>query len=108
MFTAWSSASKDILVILHSISRSVCSRNTDSSNMGDTPTPNVDLFREINEYEWSSDAEFQSGLQAILDPSASADEIRRVALEAQCFYFSRSASQSFFYKSAKVWTGCTE
>ncbi len=47
------------------------------------------IFQQLEEYPWTSDPEFQSGLQAILGPNPVPDQAEQLTLRARCFYFSR-------------------
>lgn len=53
--------------------------------------PSDMLFQQLEAYTWSSDNEFQNGLQAILrsNPSSSQEQAELLTLRARCFYFSR-------------------
>lgn len=60
-----------------------------------TPLPppsqiqNNEIFHQLDTYPWDTDAEFQSGLQAILGPDPSPYQAEHLTLRARCFYFSR-------------------
>lgn len=57
-----------------------------------SPRPNTGiLFQQLEDYTWSTDNEFQNGLQAILrsNPSSSREHAEHLTLRARCFYFSR-------------------
>lgn len=47
------------------------------------------VFQQLDSYSWDSDAEFQSGLRAILGPDPTPDQAQQLTLRARCFYFSR-------------------
>lgn len=48
-----------------------------------------ELFQQLEEYDWVADAEFQSGLQAILGPNPPPDQAEHLTLRARCFYLAR-------------------
>ncbi len=47
------------------------------------------LFEQLETYDWATDAEFQSGLQAILHSNPSSEQAEHLTLRARCFYYSR-------------------
>ena len=47
------------------------------------------IFQQLESYSWDSDAEFQSGLRAILGPNPTPEQAQQLTLRARCFYFSR-------------------
>ena len=47
------------------------------------------FFQQLEDYPWGSDAEFQSGLAAILGPEPSPEQAERLNLRAKCFYYAR-------------------
>lgn len=47
------------------------------------------VYAQVDNYPWDTDAEFQSGLGAILGSTASQDQAIELALRARCFYYSR-------------------
>ena len=47
------------------------------------------IFQQLDTYPWDRDAEFQSGLHAILGASPSSEQIEHLTLRARCFYYSR-------------------
>ncbi|KAB8342901.1 hypothetical protein FH972_022498 [Carpinus fangiana] len=54
------------------------------------------VFQKLESYSWDTDAEFQSGLTAILGPepaTLSESRLHDLTLHARCFYFSRTAPQ---------------
>lgn len=53
--------------------------NTDESN----------LFRQLDAYPWEADAEFQSGLLAILGVDPSPKQADTLTRRAKCFYYAR-------------------
>ncbi|MCJ1352619.1 MAG: hypothetical protein MMC33_002603 [Icmadophila ericetorum] len=63
----------------------------------DEATNNEQLFERLEAYPWDSDTEFQSGLRAILGPNPSPEQAEQLTLRAQCFYYTRQATQAFLY-----------
>ena len=47
------------------------------------------FFQQLDEYPWESDAEFQSGLAAIIGPGPSPEQAEQLTLHAKCFYYAR-------------------
>ena len=50
------------------------------------------IYAQVDNYPWDTDAEFQSGLGAILGSTASSEQAVELSLRARCFYYSRYAS----------------
>ncbi|RAL58286.1 hypothetical protein DID88_002241 [Monilinia fructigena] len=50
---------------------------------------NINIYKDLESYPWSTDNEFQGGLSAILGNASSPDQIRELTIRAQCFYLSR-------------------
>lgn len=46
-------------------------------------------FEKLESYPWDEDADFQSGLAAILGPNPSPEQATELTLRARCFYYSR-------------------
>ncbi|KAI9859266.1 MAG: hypothetical protein M1813_007040 [Trichoglossum hirsutum] len=53
------------------------------------PDPQDQLFKQVEDYLWDQDADFQNGLKAILGPSPSPEQIQELTLRARCFYYER-------------------
>ncbi|KAH0565627.1 hypothetical protein GP486_000985 [Trichoglossum hirsutum] len=53
------------------------------------PDPQDHLFEQVENYPWDQDADFQSGLEAILGPSPSPEQVQGLTLRARCFYYER-------------------
>lgn len=49
----------------------------------------IKLFRQLDNYPWEADVEFQSGLVAILGSDPSCEQAESLTLRAQCFYYAR-------------------
>ena len=56
-----------------------------------TSQVDAELFHQLDIYPWASDAEFQSGLRAILGADPKPQQAEQLTLRARCFYYSRSA-----------------
>ena len=50
------------------------------------------VFQQLEDYPWETDAEFQSGLQAIVGPNPAPEQAEQLTIRARCFYFSRYTS----------------
>lgn len=50
-----------------------------------------DVYAALERYNWDADAEFQSGLSAIVGSNSTPEQASELALRARCFYYSRSA-----------------
>jgi len=61
----------------------------------------LDIFRELEEYPWDKDKEFQGGLAAILGPNPQPTQITDLTLRAQCFYLSRKRSVPIDFNAYK-------
>lgn len=48
-----------------------------------------DVYAALETYNWDDDAEFQSGLNAILGSNTSPEQAAELALRARCFYYAR-------------------
>lgn len=48
-----------------------------------------DVYESLEKYNWDDDAEFQSGLSAILGSNASPEQASELTLRARCFYYTR-------------------
>lgn len=53
------------------------------------PSSQEEIFRELDQYAWNTDVEFQSGLEAILGQDPQPEQKQHLTLRAQCFYYSR-------------------
>ena len=49
----------------------------------------VVAFQQLEDYDWKSDPEFQSGLQVILGSNPSPEQVEHLTLRARCFYLAR-------------------
>ncbi|GIJ85426.1 hypothetical protein Asppvi_004283 [Aspergillus pseudoviridinutans] len=85
------------------------------SQLVETQEPEIDLFRKLNSYPFSTDVEFAKGLSIILghpDIPATKAEIDcedDLVVQAKCFYFSRKEQLSppLDFKKFKTWLGST-
>ena len=75
---------------------------TNSTDLPRDP-PDTSIFEEIEAYPWSSDPEFQSGLQSILGQSADPQQAEHLTLRARCFYYSRKKNTSVDFDSYTAW-----
>lgn len=62
---------------------------TDRENKISPENRNASLFRQIDDYHWASDGEFQAGLHSILGSDPSPEQAAYLTLRARCFYFAR-------------------
>lgn len=53
------------------------------------------VYAALERYHWDDDAEFQSGLSAILGSNSTPEQAAELALRARCFYYSRYASERY-------------
>lgn len=53
------------------------------------PVDETAVYKQLENYDWAADTEFQSGLQAILGSTADPERADHLMLRARCFYFSR-------------------
>ncbi|RKF82461.1 hypothetical protein GcM3_024002 [Golovinomyces cichoracearum] len=61
----------------------------------------IDMYRQLDEYPWDQDKEFQGGLSAILGPNPIPSQIFDLTLRAQCFYFSRKTTIPISFEGYK-------
>lgn len=47
------------------------------------------IFQQLDDYNWTLDEEYQTGLCAILGGNAPPEQAESLMLRARCFYFSR-------------------
>lgn len=60
-----------------------------------------DAYRQLDNYPWDQDSEFQGGLSAILGPHPVPSQIHDLTLRARCFYFSRKTSVPVSFNAYK-------
>ena len=60
-----------------------------SSDAMTSEEQDVIAFQQLEDYDWESDLEFQSGLQAILGSNPSPEQAEHLTLRARCFYLAR-------------------
>lgn len=62
-----------------------------SSQANEHPSslPSDDLYKQVEDYPWDHDVEFQGGLEAILGSTASLEQAQELTLRARCFYYTR-------------------
>ncbi|CZR53745.1 uncharacterized protein PAC_03625 [Phialocephala subalpina] len=69
----------------------------ESATNGESAT----IFKQLEEYQWDKDREFQGGLAAILGPNPQPSQVDDLTLRAQCFYLSRKLSIPIDFTSYK-------
>lgn len=57
--------------------------------MDSTERGSADLFAQVDRYGWSSDADYQAGLRALLGSNAPWEQAVDLTIRARCFYYSR-------------------
>ncbi|KAH9882740.1 hypothetical protein J1614_000105 [Plenodomus biglobosus] len=60
-----------------------------------------DVYAALERYDWDRDAEFQSGLSAILGTNSTPEQATELALRARCFYYSRKYNTTIDFESYK-------
>ena len=60
-----------------------------SSDDAATRSDTHECFQKIEDYDWSSDSDFQHGLAAILSSNLESGQEEHLTLRVRCFYFSR-------------------
>ncbi|KAF8853520.1 hypothetical protein BDZ45DRAFT_677631 [Acephala macrosclerotiorum] len=63
----------------------------------------ANIFKQLEEYPWDKDREFQGGLAAILGPNPQPSQVEDLTLRAQCFYLSRKRSIPIDFNSYKTY-----
>ncbi|KAF2216660.1 hypothetical protein CERZMDRAFT_89935 [Cercospora zeae-maydis SCOH1-5] len=61
------------------------------------------LYRQLDEYDWASDLEFQGGLSAILGSVQDAQQVEHLTLRAKCYYYARKAGTPVDFEGYKGW-----
>ena len=64
---------------------------------------NEAMFTNLEVYPWSTDQEFQSGLQSILSQTLSPEQSEHLTLRARCFYYGRKFGVSLDFAAYKLW-----
>ncbi|KAF9731801.1 hypothetical protein PMIN06_012550 [Paraphaeosphaeria minitans] len=62
-----------------------------------------DVYESLEQYSWDDDAEFQSGLSAILGSNASPEQASELTLRARCFYYARKYNTSVDFDTYKAY-----
>ncbi|KAH9867714.1 hypothetical protein IAQ61_008309 [Plenodomus lingam] len=62
-----------------------------------------DVYAALERYDWDHDAEFQSGLSAILGVNSTAEQAAELAVRARCFYYSRKYNTTIDFESYKAY-----
>ncbi|KAF1965850.1 hypothetical protein BU23DRAFT_560707 [Bimuria novae-zelandiae CBS 107.79] len=61
-----------------------------------------DVYESLEEYNWDDDAEFQSGLSAILGSNSSPEQASELTLRARCFYYARKYNINIDFDAYKA------
>lgn len=64
---------------------------------------NTALYRQLDEYDWASDPEFQGGLSAILGSVQDPQQVEHLTLRAKCYYYARKAGTPVDFDGYKSW-----
>ncbi|KAF7190195.1 hypothetical protein HII31_08526 [Pseudocercospora fuligena] len=64
---------------------------------------NTALFRQLHDYKWDEDAEFQGGLRAILGSAENEQQVEHLTLRAKCYYYARKAGTPVDFDGYKAW-----
>ncbi|KAJ4347914.1 uncharacterized protein N0V89_009286 [Didymosphaeria variabile] len=62
-----------------------------------------DIYESLEQYNWDDDAEFQSGLNAILGNNSSPEQASELALRARCFYYARKYNINVDFDAYKAY-----
>ncbi|KAH7355947.1 hypothetical protein BKA66DRAFT_539632 [Pyrenochaeta sp. MPI-SDFR-AT-0127] len=62
-----------------------------------------DVYEALETYNWDDDAEFQSGLSAILGSNSSPEQAAELALRARCFYYARKYTINVDFDAYKAY-----
>ncbi|KAL5386597.1 hypothetical protein DPSP01_003965 [Paraphaeosphaeria sporulosa] len=62
-----------------------------------------DVYESLEQYNWDDDAEFQSGLSAILGSNASPEQASELTLRARCFYYARKYNTNVDFDAYKAY-----
>ncbi|KAK2624225.1 hypothetical protein QTJ16_006175 [Diplocarpon rosae] len=73
-----------------------------------TPDDSQSIYKQLENYSWDSDREFQGGLSAILGPNPSPSQLQDLTLRAQCFYLSRKKGISIDFDGYKAYISLKE
>ncbi|KAH0538386.1 hypothetical protein FGG08_005035 [Glutinoglossum americanum] len=66
--------------------------------------PRDQLFEQVESYPWGQDADFQSGLEAILGAGPSPEQTQELTLRARCYYYERKhGCPELNFDSYKAW-----
>ena len=69
-----------------------------------TDTPQTALYRQLDQYPWENDHEFQGGLQAILGSVHDPAQVDHLTLRAKCYYYARKFGAPVDFDGYKQWT----
>ncbi|KAL1613481.1 hypothetical protein SLS54_010578 [Diplodia seriata] len=73
----------------------------------DSSSASSSIYAQVDSYPWDTDAEFQSGLGAILGSTASSEQAVELALRARCFYYSRKFNTPVDFDAYKAYRAST-
>ncbi|KAJ4289795.1 hypothetical protein N0V90_011126 [Kalmusia sp. IMI 367209] len=62
-----------------------------------------DVYEALENYNWDDDAEFQSGLSAILGSNSSPEQASELTLRARCFYYARKYNMNVDFDAYKAY-----
>ncbi|KAH8723537.1 hypothetical protein GQ44DRAFT_710073 [Phaeosphaeriaceae sp. PMI808] len=62
-----------------------------------------DVYEALELYSWNDDAEFQSGLSAILGSNSTPDQATELTLRARCFYYARKFNMNIDFDGYKAY-----
>ncbi|KAJ9641968.1 hypothetical protein H2201_004502 [Coniosporium apollinis] len=68
-----------------------------------TSDASSNLYAQLDQYPWDTDADFQGGLAAILGLTPSPEQAADLTLRARCFYFSRKFNTHVDFDGYKAW-----
>nr|POF17696.1 hypothetical protein CFP56_13108 [Quercus suber] len=68
-----------------------------------TESDNTVLFRQLDEYPWDTDEEFQGGLRAILGSVQDPAQVQHLTLRAKCYYYARKSGAAVDFDGYKRW-----
>lgn len=66
-------------------------------------TDSTALFRQLDNYAWDQDEEFQGGLRAILGSVLDPQQVDHLTLRAKCYYYARKAGTPVDFDGYKSW-----
>nr|POF11416.1 hypothetical protein CFP56_44254 [Quercus suber] len=73
------------------------------ATIAEPSSDNVSLFRQLDEYSWDTDEEFQGGLRAILGSVQDPAQVQHLTLRAKCYYYARKVGAAVDFDGYKRW-----